>query len=251
MRYISDRDIPDIRQTERILCVQPHYDDNDIGAGGTFASLSDRGVKIYYLTVTDDLVGVIDTNISDQQASQLLKREQVSAGEIIGVHEQRWLGYPDAGDFNYFEMRREIIRSIRQVRPDFLATCDPWLPYEAHQDHTRTGLAVSEASYLHAMPRLKTDPDTDSQYQPYDIKGVIFYLSHRPNVIVDIDATRQRKHRALDCYKAQFTPESLQKLHEQIELDEQKYAEGEQFEFGEAFKLVRPEDLHINIHTWK
>ena len=32
--------IPDLRQARRLLCVQPHYDDNDIGAGGTIAALA-------------------------------------------------------------------------------------------------------------------------------------------------------------------------------------------------------------------
>jgi LmbE family N-acetylglucosaminyl deacetylase len=28
---------PDVFSARRVLCVQPHYDDNDIGAGGTLA----------------------------------------------------------------------------------------------------------------------------------------------------------------------------------------------------------------------
>jgi hypothetical protein len=36
--------IPDLLRARRLLCVQPHYDDNDIGAGGTLArSPSRRG----------------------------------------------------------------------------------------------------------------------------------------------------------------------------------------------------------------
>jgi LmbE family N-acetylglucosaminyl deacetylase len=45
---------PDIFQAKKILCVQPHYDDNDIGAGGTLAKLHEAGAEIIYLTVTDD-----------------------------------------------------------------------------------------------------------------------------------------------------------------------------------------------------
>jgi len=247
MRIITDRQIPDFTQAKRLLCIQPHYDDNDIGMGGTLAALSDIGAEIIYLTVTDDLVGVINTELTDKQASKLLKSEQIAAGNIIGVAEQRWLDYPDAGDFNYFNLRRDIIRHIRQLQPDFLVTCDPWLPYEAHQDHTRTGLAVSEASYLHSMLRLKTDPETDTLYQQYCIKGVIFYLSHTPNMTIDIDVTRKRKHRALDCYQAQFTSDGLHNLHIQIDRDELEWAAGKPFDFGEALKVVSPQELHINV----
>jgi hypothetical protein len=50
---------PDLFGAERILVVQPHYDDNDIQIGGILAKLADNGTELIYLTVTDDLVGVI------------------------------------------------------------------------------------------------------------------------------------------------------------------------------------------------
>ena len=36
----------EILRGERVLCVQPHYDDNDIAAGGTFALLADAGIGV-------------------------------------------------------------------------------------------------------------------------------------------------------------------------------------------------------------
>ncbi|MCC6956023.1 MAG: PIG-L family deacetylase, partial [Anaerolineales bacterium] len=50
--------IPDLFSARRVLCVQPHYDDNDIAAGGTIARLKSAGAEVVYLTVTDDLMGV-------------------------------------------------------------------------------------------------------------------------------------------------------------------------------------------------
>ena len=43
--------IPNIFEAKRILCIQPHYDDNDIAAGGTLAALHDAGAELVYLTV--------------------------------------------------------------------------------------------------------------------------------------------------------------------------------------------------------
>jgi N,N'-diacetylchitobiose non-reducing end deacetylase len=243
--------IPDLWAARRILCVQPHYDDNDIGGGGTLARLHDQGTEIIYLTVTDDLVGVVDPYLADEQAARQLKQEQRQAGAIIGVARHEWLGYPDAGDYNYFEMRRRVIAAIRRLRPDFLMTCDPWLPYEAHRDHVQTGLAVAEASYLHAMPRLKSDPEADRDYQPYPIQGVIFYFSHAPNAIVDIDAVYARKQQALACYQAQFASEDMERLLRSVEAEQRRVAQGEGYTHGEAFKVVRPDQLHIDTRTWQ
>ena len=45
---------PDLSKAKRVLFVQPHPDDNQIGAGGTIAWLRSLGVEVYELTVTDD-----------------------------------------------------------------------------------------------------------------------------------------------------------------------------------------------------
>ncbi len=248
---VATQVIPDLWAAHRILCVQPHYDDNDIGAGGTLAHLHDRGTEIIYLTVTDDLVGVVDPLLADEQATQQLKQEQHLAGAIIGTDRHEWLGYPDAGDYSYFEMRRRVIAAVRRLRPDFLMTCDPWLPYEAHRDHIQTGLAVAEASYLHAMPRLKSEPGADQDYQPYPIKGVIFYFSHAPNTIINVDATHERKQQALACYRAQFMPEDMERLLRSVEAEQRRAAQGEGYTYGEAFKVVSPDQLHIDTNTWQ
>ena len=243
--------IPGLLQARRILCVQPHYDDNDIGAGGTLASLSARGVELIYLTVTDDLVGVADLSLSPESASQQLRREQRQAGDLIGVKEQVWLGFPDASSYDYFELRRQIIRSIRLFRPDFLFTCDPWLPYEAHRDHLQTGLAVAEAAYLQSMLRLPSDPVVDSQYAPYTISGVAFYFTHAPNVTYDISAYHDLKHRAIDLYRAQLNPQEMAELLASLEAEERLAGAQGGFDYGEPLKIVTPAQLHSNTHTWK
>ena len=48
--------MPDIFSAKRILCVQPHYDNNDIAAAGILTQLAKRGAELIYLTVTDDRV---------------------------------------------------------------------------------------------------------------------------------------------------------------------------------------------------
>ena len=55
--------VPDIFTAKKVLCIQPHYDDNDIGAGGTYARLVRDGAELIYLTVTDDLMGVVDVTL--------------------------------------------------------------------------------------------------------------------------------------------------------------------------------------------
>lgn len=238
---------PDILSARRVLCVQPHYDDNDLGAGGTISELADRGAEIHYLTVTDDLAGVLDPSLSDAEATARLRSEQAQAGAAIGVHSQHWLGYPDAGDWDVFAARREIIRHIRTLRPDVVFTPDPWLRHELHPDHLRTSHAVAEACMFHGLPRIRTGAEVDRDYQPHPIRAVAFYFTAEPNLVVDVTRTRERKHRALDAYRAQFTPEQLKSLHRGLEAKERGWASGHSFAFGEALRVLEPRRLHVDI----
>ena len=239
--------LPDIRKAKRILAIQPHYDDNDLGAGGALAALADAGAEVDYLTVTDDLVGVLDATLSDEEATVQLRSEQERAGTAIGVGRQFWLGLPDAGDYDYHTLRREIIRHIRMLRPDFLFSVDPWLPYESHGDHLKTGRAVTEAALLYGFPRLATDPEVDRDYQSHTLIGIALYFTLKPNRIFDISEFRERKHRAIDAYRAQFTPESLEQLHRGLDFVERNCAEGKAFSHGEALKVLSPAQLHCGL----
>ncbi len=240
--------IPDLLRARRLLCIQPHYDDNDIGAGGTIARLSRAGAEVHYLTVTDDVVGVLDRDLSDDEARARLQAEQERAGRELGVGAQHRLGYPDAGEWSAFTLRREVVRHLRLLRPDFVLTVDPWLPYEAHQDHVRTGLAVAEACLLFGLPRFASgDEALDAGFEPFRLRGLGFYFSAGANTVIDIGATRDRKHRALDAYTAQFTPEGLVALHSALAQKERAWASGRGFEYGEAFKVLAPGHLHVNL----
>ena len=239
--------VPNLREAKRILAIQPHYDDNDIGAGGALAALAAGGAEVDYLTVTDDLVGVLDATLSDEEATARLRSEQESAGTEIGVKRQFWLGFPDAGDYDHHTLRREIIRHIRMLRPDFLFSVDPWLPYESHGDHLKTGRAVTEAALLYGFPRLATDPEVDRDYQSHTLLGIALYFTLKPNQIFDISEFRERKHRSIDAYRAQFTPESIEQLHRGLDFVERNCAEGKAFSHGEALKVLSPAQLHCGL----
>ena len=109
--------VPNINQAKCILAVQPHYDDNDIAAGGTLYKMTFNGAKLFYLTVTDDLSGVVIPDLSREQAVQRLLDNQNQAGALIGVQKQIRLGFPDAGRYDYFLLREKIITQIRSLKP--------------------------------------------------------------------------------------------------------------------------------------
>lgn len=240
--------IPDIFAAKRILCIQPHYDDNDIAAAGILTQLAKNGAEIFYLTATDDLMGVVDTSLSAADAAAALKRDQFAAGKIVGVKEQFWCGYPDAGEYNYFDLRRDFLKYIRMLKPDFVFAPDAWLTYEGHHDHIQTGLAAAEAVMFAGLTKIaSSDPDVDAAYEGHDIQGIALYFTREPNTIADISFTWEDKLAAVKCYEAQFDPAGMDQLIMALDMKSQQVAQGQSFARGEPLKVLHTSALHVGI----
>jgi LmbE family N-acetylglucosaminyl deacetylase len=239
---------PDLMNARRILAIQPHYDDNDIGAGGTLALLHEMGAEIHYLTVTDDLMGVLDASLSPVEAKKILESEQDRAGGVIGVSSQIHLGYPDAGRYDYFELRANLLKYMRLLKPDFIFTPDPWLAYESHRDHIQCGLAAASAANLVSLPRLpSSDSEVDRNYQPHDLTGVAFYYSANPNSPVEISATNEKKIQAIRCYEAQFMSADMEILIQVLIMKQSQYAQSQGMVQAEGLKVMAPIQLHCGL----
>lgn len=239
---------PDIFSARRILCIQPHYDDNDIAAAGILKQLQQNGAEIFYLTVTDDLMGVVEPTLSPEAAAVALRRDQFAAAKIIGVKEQYWLGYPDAGPYDTCAVRCDLLKYIRLLEPDFVFTANPWLTYEGHPDHIQTGLAATEAVLFAGVTKIaSSDPSIDSTYPGHDIRGMVYYYTRDPNTIADITATWEDKIAAVRCYETQFEPDSMEELVMALDLKSRQVAAGKDFEHGEPLKVLHPRALHCGL----
>ncbi len=227
---------PDILSARRVLAVQPHPDDNEIGAGALIARLSDLGRLVRYITVTDGSMGTMDPGRMPSELARLRKAEADSAARLLGVTENRHLGHRDLLDSPMPDLRAELMAEIGEFRPDFILTCDPWLPYESHPDHRAVGLAVAEAVSFLQFPHVPGAPQ-DAPAQPM----VAFYASGQPNVQIPAGAYWQRKWDAVGLHRTQFPPQALMQLRAFAE----SLSQGEEG-FFEAFKVLHPFFLHFN-----
>ena len=153
-------------EVERVLVVTAHPDDVDFGCAGTIATWTDAGVSVAYCVVTDGDAGGFDAAVSRSDLARLRQAEQRKAAEEVGVHDVTFLGYPDGRLYVTHELRRDITRVIRRVRPQRLVTQSPerkWQRmYASHPDHLATGEATACAVYPDARnefahPELLTD----------------------------------------------------------------------------------------------
>ncbi len=239
--------IPELEVCKRLLCIQPHPDDNEVGAGATIAKLASLGCEITYLTVTDGSKGTYDPNQTGEELANIRLQEATEAAALLGVTHHRFLGFEDGGYASEKELCNRIISVIREVKPEIIMTVDPFLLYEGHPDHRRVGMAAAEACLFSNMVSYRTG--RVGQDEPWSVSGIAFHTTAHPNTIINVDATWELKNKAILTHKSQFEPESFQFLQRYFDYKAQEYAKGKGFERGEAFKVLTPTHLHMSVDT--
>lgn len=138
-------------EIERVLVVTAHPDDVDFGAAGTVSTWTAAGHEVVYCVITDGDAGGFDPSVDRSEIPGIRRAEQEAAAKVVGVHDVRFLGYPDGRLEASIELRRDISRVIRQVRPQRMLIQSPernWARLGAsHPDHLAAGTAAMAAVY--------------------------------------------------------------------------------------------------------
>src|SRR6204780_4729497 len=144
-------DVLDDAEIARVLSITAHPDDVDFGAAGTVARWTDAGIEVVYCVVTNGDAGGFDENFPRAEMAPLRRAEQVAAAKCVGVQDVRFLGYPDGRVEATLELRKDLARVIRQVRPDRVVSQSPERNYVrpgvSHPDHRAVGSATLDAVY--------------------------------------------------------------------------------------------------------
>jgi LmbE family N-acetylglucosaminyl deacetylase len=153
----------------------------------------------------------------------LRQDEQRAAAAVVGVSDVRFLGHPDGMVVVNRELRRDISRVIRQVRPERVLAQSPERNLEfvfaSHPDHLATGEAALDAVYPDARnPFAHPELLDDEGLEPWSVPEVWIMGpgGQRAGVAVDTTATVERKVAALMCHKSQMPdPDAVaQRVHD-------------------------------------
>ncbi len=242
--------VPDLLKAKTLLCIQPHPDDMEIGAGATVALMARAGAAVTCLTVTDGSAGTHDPNKNQNELAEIRRLEAEEGANILGVQAMIRLEFADAGYLPLEAVRSEITRVIRMVRPEAVMVCDPWLPYEAHSDHVQTGRAAAEACFLAGMPYFHP-ADIQEGLEPFAVQMVAFYYTAFPNTFLDVSACWDLKMAAIDCHVSQFPPEEAKVLKGYLDAKARSHAKERGCEFVEALKVLSRQHLHIVEEAWQ
>jgi LmbE family N-acetylglucosaminyl deacetylase len=200
--------VPDDADIARILSITAHPDDVDFGAAGTIATWTDAGIEVVYCLVTDGGAGGFDEAFPRAEMPALRRAEQTAAAKCVGVHDVRFLGYPDGQVEATLDLRRDLARVIRQVRPDRVVCQSPERNYVrmgiSHPDHRAVGSAALDAVYPDARnPFAFSELREREGLAPWTVREVWIAGSPSPTHFVDVTATFGRKIAALRAHESQ------------------------------------------------
>jgi LmbE family N-acetylglucosaminyl deacetylase len=193
---------------ERALAVMAHPDDIDFGAGGTIKAMTDAGVHVSYCLITDGDAGGFDPDVPRSEIPGIRRAEQRAAGALLGVTDITFLGYRDGELTVSHELRRDISRVIRQVRPQRVLLQSPernWNRIQAsHPDHMAAGDAAIQAVYPDARnPFAHVSLLQDEGLDAWSVPEVWVLASPNPNTWIDVSDTIEHKLAALRAHASQ------------------------------------------------
>ena len=225
----------------RALAVYAHPDDPDVSCGGTLARWVAEGCEVHILVCTNGDKGTTDPEVAPAALATLRSREMEQAAKVLALAGHHALGHPDGEIEDTAGLREQIVRFVRDLRPDAVLCPDPTAvffgeDYLNHRDHRVTGFAVLDAlSPAAALPNYFPSAGPAHQTSVAYMSGTL-----EPSVWVDISATIGQKVAAVSCHKSQVPdPEWADRV---VRLRAEAEGSRVGVPFAEAFRRLR---LHV------
>ena len=208
----------DDAEINRILSITAHPDDVDFAAAGTVARWTEAGIDVVYCVVTDGDAGGFDEDFPREEMPAVRRAEQVAAAKCVGVHDVRFLGYPDGRVEATLDLRRRwrtrYSVSRRRKRLGLCLSCghdlcpSPERNYArigvGHPDHRAVGSAALDAVYPDARnPFAFPELRERESLAAWTVREVWIAGGPGPNHYVDVTETFPRKIAALRAHESQ------------------------------------------------
>ncbi len=194
---------------QRAMFIFAHPDDIEFGCAGTAAKWAKAGSEVTYVLITDGNVGSHDVEYDREKLAQTRRREQDAAAKIAGVQRVVYLGYHDGLLEPTLDLRRDLVKHIRQYKPNAVVSGDPraFFPsddYITPPDHRAAAIAAIEAVFPACEMRLLYPEFEAEGITPHKVNHVYVSFGPDADVYVDITDTITTKIEALRQHTSQF-----------------------------------------------
>ncbi len=225
---------------QRVLVVTPHPNDAEFWCGGSIARWISEGATVRYVVCTDGGKGTADPSVSASDLADRRRQEQAEAARELGVQELAPLGRLDGGLEDGDDFRRELVRQIRQVRPDVVVCPEPYRKNLAwHRDSRIAGQVTLDAVFPCARDHLHFEELwSDEGLEPHKTGTVLFWGTETPDTFVGIDASIDAKARAVKAGKTRTKGRTEAEIDSFIRRRGQEGAGDSGARYGEAFRKI-------------
>lgn len=193
----------------KIVVIAAHHDDIEFGVSGSVAKWIDEGADVTYVIITNGGAGSNDPDTDIAALIATRREEQLAAAAVVGVTDVRFLDYQDGVLQPTLDLRRDLTRILREVKPYRVVCQDPTTvlfqdSYINHPDHRAAGEAAIYAVFPSCESRPIFPELLDEGYEPHKITELYLNLSLNPTHYMDITDTIERKIESLKTHVSQI-----------------------------------------------
>jgi len=200
--------IPNVYIPERALFIYAHPDDIEFSVAGTAAKWASQGAEVTYVVITDGNVGSHEDGMTRERIGAIRREEQQAAANVAGAKACVFLGYDDGTLQPTLQLRKDLVRQIRQYKPNVVVCGDPNFyygdTYINHPDHRAAALATLEAVFPAAEMHLVFPELAEDGFAPHKTNYVYISHAHDADCYIDISDTLETKIAALKQHKSQI-----------------------------------------------
>ena len=198
----------------RAMIVVAHADDAEWGCAGTVAQWCNNGWEVVYVLCTDGSKGTDDARLTSEELVSIRKKEQLDAGQVLGLHKVVFLGYEDSMLEPTLDLRRDIVRQIRFYKPNILICLSPLRrldgsSYFGHPDHLASGEAALSAVFPSSRDRLTYPELLEEGLEPHKVSEVWIMGHDDDDKFVDVTDYIDVAVSALKSHSSQTTGEDV------------------------------------------
>jgi LmbE family N-acetylglucosaminyl deacetylase len=224
---------------KRALVVMAHPDDAEFLCSGTVAKLCAEGWHVWYCLATSGDKGTKDPEMTRERLAGIREQEQRDACRVLGVQDVIFLRHPDGFVHNDDALRGEIVRVIRELKPDTVITWDGFRRGFNHNDHRNVGIATYDAVYPASRDPLYYPEQIEEGLEWHRVGELLLAGSDEPDYFVDISDHFDTKIESLLAHTSQVArDEPREKWIEGFRKRVTEGAEQSGIAYAEAFRRV-------------
>ncbi len=179
-----------------ILAFAAHPDDVELACSGTVIKHVNAGRKVGVVDLTRGELGTRgNPDIREEEANR--------AAKIMGLSIRDNLGFRDIFFTNDEAHQLEVVKKIRQYQPDIVLAN---AVYDRHPDHPRASQLISQVCFMAGLSKMETiaGGKIQKEWKPTVIYHYVQSSYVKPDFVVDISESWDRKMESIKAYSSQF-----------------------------------------------